>query len=116
MAPVKAVEPSVNSGSCGLPLASVVTVAVAAAELTVVPEPALSTCSTVPDGLENCRPWPPRAALSWLTTELMPAEKLTPITAAFGSPDDGNGSAPGSSIRTIKSEEHTSELQSHSFS
>src|ERR1700730_13720179 len=101
MAPVKGAFPSVNRGNCGLPLASVVTVAVAAAEVTVVPGPALRTCRTVPDGLENCRPWLPSAALSWLTTAPMPPEKFTPITVAFGLDDGGSGSAPGSSTRTI---------------
>src|SRR5690242_8839253 len=94
MAPVKGALPSVNSGNCALPLASAVTVAVAAAEFTVVPGPALRTCKMVPDGLENCRPWPPSAALSWLNTAPMPPEKFTPITVAFGSDDGGNGSAP----------------------
>ncbi len=71
--------PSVNSGSCGLPLVSEVAVEVADSELTVLPLPlALSTCSTVPDGLENCRLLP-NAALSCATTELMPPEKLTPM-------------------------------------
>ena len=71
--------PSVNSGSCGLPLVSEVMVEVADSELTTLLLPLLTTCKTVPDGFENCRLLP-SAALSWDTTELMPPEKSMPIS------------------------------------
>src|SRR5262249_36011177 len=83
MAPVMGAVPSRNSGNCGLPLVRLVTVAVAAMELTVVPAPALSTCSVVTEGLENWR-LAPRAALSCETTEAIPPLKLTPITGLLG--------------------------------
>src|ERR1700735_3003325 len=77
-APVIGVEPSRNSGSCALPLPSDVTVEVADNELrTLLVAPALSTCSVVPVGLENCR-LVPNAALSCAATEAAPPEKSTP--------------------------------------
>src|SRR5215469_4558879 len=83
-APVIGVDPSRNIGSCGLPLASDVTVDVADSALTtLVVAPALSACNTVPLGLENCSLLP-NAALSWDTTEVMPAEKSMPMTWLFG--------------------------------
>ena len=94
-APVIGVVPSRNSGNCGLPLLSDVTVDVAESALTtLVVALALTACSTVPDGLENCR-LVPNAALSCVTTAAMPPAKLTPMIWLFGL--DGevcNGSEP----------------------
>src|SRR5580704_3288052 len=103
IAPLMGTSPSVNSGSCVLPAASAVAVVVADTELTVeLSELELTTCSTEPDGLENCR-FDPSAALSCVTTEAMPAAKFTPITWSFGLDVAlfGNGSAAGSSTRTM---------------
>src|SRR5580700_3614749 len=96
--PVIGVVPSRNSGSCGLPLCSVVTVAAPDRALTTAPlELLLRTVRTVPT-LENCRLLP-SARLSCDTTEAVPAEKLTPITGLLGS-GLGSGNAAGSSTRT----------------
>ena len=55
IAPLMGVLPSVKNGSCTLPAANAVAVVVEATELTTVaPKAELNTCSTVPDGLENC--------------------------------------------------------------
>ena len=67
--------------------------------------PSSSTRSVEPDGLENCRSaLAPSAALSWETTEPMPAEKSTPSTSSFGSSVAAllSGSTLGSSTRTIE--------------
>ena len=61
MAPVNGTAPSVNNGSCGLPLVNDVTVAVADAELIALTGPPLSTCTKLPDGLEKVRPVEPSA-------------------------------------------------------
>src|SRR5580704_9053167 len=96
--PVIGVVPSRKSGSCGLPLCSVVTVAAPDRELTTAPlELLFRTVRTVPE-LENCRLLP-NARFSCDTTEAMPAEKLTPITGLLGS-GFGSGNAAGSSTRT----------------
>src|SRR5215472_15625605 len=66
--PVIGLPPSLNSGSCALPFANAVAVAVADSALTVV-APTLSACN-VPPALENCTA-DPNAALSCDTTALM---------------------------------------------
>ena len=77
-APLIAVLPSRNSGSCELPLVSDVTVEVADSEFTtLVVLAALTTFSKVPM-LENWRLLP-NAALSAETTPLMPPAKFTPM-------------------------------------
>jgi hypothetical protein len=86
--------PSRNIGSCALPAVSQVAVVVADSELTtLLLPPRLSTCNTVPEGLENCR-LVPSAALSWLTTELMPPEKSTPMVLSLGLVEGLCGSVP----------------------
>ena len=93
---------SVNSGSCELPLDNDVTVEVADSELTVLLPPLLSTCRTVPEGLENCR-FVPSAALSCDTAAPMPAEKSTPITGlvAFALDCGSEPPAPSATIVTV---------------
>ena len=77
-----------------------VVVIVVEAELTAMPLAELAaTCNVLPDGLENCRPVWPSAALSCDTTELMPPEKLIPTTC--GLVPVGSGSAVGSLTLTI---------------
>ena len=69
-----------NNGTSPLPPSSDDVVDVTEAAFTVaVPTPLSSTRSVEPV-LENCRPAEPSAALSWLVTEAMPAEKSMPIT------------------------------------
>src|SRR5580658_1014897 len=94
-APVIGVEPSRNNGSCALPLVSDVTVEVSDSALTtLVVLEALTTCSTVPEGFENCR-LVPNAALSCVTTDAMPPEKLTPTIWLLGFDGDVcSGSEP----------------------
>src|SRR5579859_1596019 len=79
--PVIGLPPSVNSGTCALPLANVLAVAVADSALTVV-APTLSACK-VPPALENCSD-EPNAALSCDTTALRPPEKSMPMVWLFG--------------------------------
>src|SRR5262245_9076328 len=102
ISPVNGAVASVNSGSCGLPLVSEVMVAVADSASTVVARPPLRTCSSDPDGLENCKPVEPSAAVSRAATAAAPPTKLTPTTLSFGSAvsEFGSGSAAGSSTRT----------------
>ncbi len=100
--PVIGWPPSVNSGNGALPPVSEVAVAVADSDVTVLPLAlALSTCSTVPDGLANCS-LPPNALLSCDTTELRPPEKSTPIIwlLEFGG-EVCNGSEPPCPSETI---------------
>ena len=54
---------------------------------------------------ENCKFEEPSAALSWLTTELIPPEKSMPSTLSFGSMValSCNGRTVGSSTRTMES-------------
>src|SRR6266852_3894154 len=102
MVPVKGVAPSVNSGSCGLPLISDVMVAVAEYESTVLTGPPLRTCNSDPDGLENCKPVEPSAVLRRAASAAAPPAKLTPITWSFGLgvTELASGNAAGSSTRT----------------
>src|SRR5262245_33256777 len=94
ISPVNGAEPSVNSGNCGLPLVNDVMVAVADSVLTVVARPPLRTCSKDPDGLENCRPVEPSAAVRRAATAAAPPAKLMPTTRSAGSAvsesDNGN--------------------------
>src|SRR6478735_4865013 len=77
--------PSVNTGSWTLPLASVETVVVTEAALTVAElVPLSSTRKTEPEGFENCRLAAPRTLFNCATTDAIPPEKLTPITGLFG--------------------------------
>ena len=73
--------PSINNGSCALPLASDVMVVVVDAELTkIVFATSLRIRRIVPAGLVNCRPVAPSAAVSWAVIDPMPPEKSTPTT------------------------------------
>src|SRR6201982_4229176 len=69
-------------GSCRRPLMNPGAVVVSDKELTLVLALRLTACNKVPDGLENCT-LVPSAALSCATTELMPPEKLMPMTRLF---------------------------------
>ncbi|MBA7715871.1 hypothetical protein ES703_124929 [subsurface metagenome] len=101
--PVYNVLPSVNTGTCGLPLVSPGTVVVVdAALMLTAAEPLSRTRNVLPAGLENCRLVFPTAAVICATIEAMPPVKLTPITLSLAlAAVLGSGSAVGSSTRTM---------------
>src|ERR1700690_2771274 len=104
IAPVNPDAPSTKSGSAPDPPVKDVAVAVVETAFTVIAgDPLSTTSSNVPDGLENCSPVAPSAALSCVTTDAGPPEKSTPTTVSFGFAVAAfdNGSADGASTPTM---------------